>query len=64
MSCWCGVPAGLFTFGYPRDKIADFGERISAAFGGRVIVNVGDILPPTGDIEAVIELGERIASLP
>jgi hypothetical protein len=64
MSCWCGVPAGLFTFGYPRDKIADFGERISGAFGGRVIVNVGDILPPTGDIGAVIELGKRMAALP
>ncbi len=64
MSCWCGVPAGLFTFDYPRDKIADFGERIAAAFDGRVIVNVGDILPPTGDIEAVIELGKRIAALP
>ena len=62
MRCWCGVPAGLFTFGHPRDKIADFGERIVGAFGGMVIANVGDILPPTGDIEAVIALGERIAS--
>jgi hypothetical protein len=64
MHCWCGVPAGLFTFGHPRDKIADFGERIVKAFDGRVIVNVGDILPPGGDIEAVIELGRRIASIP
>jgi len=63
MSCYCGVPAGLFTFGYPRDGISDFGERIFRAFRGRVIVNVGDILPPTGDIEAVIELGRRIESL-
>ena len=62
MRCWCGVPAGLFTFGYPRDKIADFGERVVRAFGGMVIANVGDILPPTGDIEAVIALGERIAA--
>jgi hypothetical protein len=64
MRCWCGVPSGLFAFDYPREKIADFGERIARAFGGSVIVNVGDILPPTGDIEAVIGLGQRIAALP
>ncbi|MEI6386404.1 MAG: uroporphyrinogen decarboxylase family protein [Spirochaetota bacterium] len=64
MSAYCGVPSGLFTFGYPRSGIEDFGERIVRAFGGRVIVNVGDILPPTGDIEAVIALGERVESLP
>jgi len=63
MSAWCGVPSGLFTFGYPREKIADFGERISRAFDGRVVVNVGDILPPMGDIEAVIGLGERMEGL-
>ncbi len=63
LRCWCGVPAGLFTIGHPHEAIADFGERIARAFGGRVIVNVGDILPPLGDFGAVVALGERIASL-
>jgi hypothetical protein len=36
------------------------GERIVKAFAAEVIVNVGDILPPTGDIEQVIALGEAV----
>jgi hypothetical protein len=63
MTCWCGVPAGLLTIDLPRAEIADFGERIVRAFKGRVILNVGDILPPTGSIASVITLGERAASL-
>jgi hypothetical protein len=63
MSCYCGVPAALFVTGTPHGDIADFGERITRAFGGRAVVNVGDILPPRGDIGAVVALGERISSL-
>jgi hypothetical protein len=63
MSCYCGVPASLFTTGAGRGIVAEFGERIARAFGGRVIVNVGDILPPNGDVDAVIALGERISSI-
>ena len=63
MSCYCGVPAVLFTLGHPIREIVNFGERIAKAFKNRVIVNVGDILPPTGDINAVIALGERLASV-
>ena len=61
--CYCGVPAGLFTIGMPHQKIADFGERIARAFERAVIVNIGDILPPTGDIESVIALGRRMSAL-
>jgi hypothetical protein len=64
MRCYCGVPAGLLTIGLPTAQIADFGERIVRAFAGQVIVNVGDILPPTGDIEQVIALGERVRRTP
>ncbi len=63
MSCYCGVPASLFTTGADPNSLADFGERIARAFGGRVIVNVGDILPPNGSIEGVIEVGRRLDSL-
>jgi hypothetical protein len=63
MRCYCGVPASLFTTGVPTREIAGFGGRVVRAFDGRVIVNVGDILPPTGDIEAVVALGEAVRSL-
>jgi hypothetical protein len=64
MRCYCGVPSGLLTIGLPSGEIADFGERIVRAFAGQVIVNVGDILPPTGDILQVIALGERVRVVP
>ena len=60
ISCYCGVPATMFTTDLPPEQIATFGERIVQAFSGRVIVNVGDILPPTGDINRVIALGDRV----
>ena len=62
MSCYCGVPASLFTTGRAPGELADFAERIERAFDGNVIVNVGDILPPNGSIEAVIEVGRRLAA--
>jgi hypothetical protein len=63
MRCYCGVPASLFTTGVPTEDICGFGERIVRAFAGQVIVNVGDILPPTGDIARVVALGERISTV-
>ena len=60
VSCYCGVPASLFATAQPAGRLADFAERIVRAFSGRVIVNVGDILPPNGSIEAVIEIGRRL----
>jgi hypothetical protein len=62
MSCYCGVPASLFATGQSPAKLADFAERIVQAFSGRVIVNVGDILPPNGNIDGVIEIGRRLST--
>jgi len=62
MSCYCGVPASLFTTGRPPMELADFGERIERAFDGNVVVNVGDILPPNGSIDGVIEVGRRLGA--
>jgi len=58
MCCYCGVPSTLFTQGLPDKTILEFGRRILEAFAGRVILNVGDILPPGADIQQVIRLGE------
>jgi hypothetical protein len=58
MSCYCGVPAALFCQEVKDEVIVEFGRRILDAFAGRVILNVGDILPANGDIYQVIHLGE------
>ncbi|MFH1068401.1 MAG: uroporphyrinogen decarboxylase family protein, partial [Candidatus Glassbacteria bacterium] len=60
MVTYLGVPASLFCQGLPTQEILEFGERIIEALAGRVILNVGDILPPNGDIEQVIALGEMV----
>ena len=62
LGCYCGVPACLFTTGTLPAALADFAERIARAFEQRVIVNVGDILPPNGEIDGVIEIGRRMAA--
>jgi len=59
MFAFLGVPSVLFCQGVPDEQILSFGERIVESFRGRGILNVGDILPPDGDIEQVIALGEQ-----
>jgi hypothetical protein len=58
MHCYCGVPSTLFTQKIPDVEIINCGKRILNAFQGKVILNIGDILPPNGDIEQVIKLGQ------
>ena len=58
MHAYCGVPATLFAQNLDTKKITDFGKRIVKAFDSKVILNVGDILPPNSDIGQVIELGK------
>ena len=60
MSCYCGVPATLLCRSATGEQVVAFGRRILEAFGGRVILNVGDILPPDGDIRHVVALGEMV----
>ncbi|KPK80483.1 MAG: hypothetical protein AMJ81_12070 [Phycisphaerae bacterium SM23_33] len=62
LACYCGVPATLLCQHLPDEEIVDFGRRILDAFAGRVILNIGDILPPNGDIQQVIRLGEMSRS--
>ena len=62
MYAFCGVPASLFCQGLPTEEILAFGDRITKALKGRAILNVGDILPPNGDIEQVIALGKFVKS--
>ena len=64
MKAFCGVPSSLFCQKLPMEKILAFGDRIRRAFKGRGILNVGDILPPDGDIEQVIALGTHVRAHP
>jgi hypothetical protein len=61
MTCYCGVPATLLCTGRDDGSVTAFGRRIVEAFDGRVILNVGDILPPDGRIEQVVALGQVAA---
>ena len=54
---YCGVPSVFFTQPTPLDEITAFAERIITALAGRVILNIGDILPADGDIQKAIALG-------
>lgn len=63
MSAFCGVPSTLFCGTAELDDITAYADRIMRALSGRVVVNVGDILPPMGDIELVRGLGRHIDSM-
>jgi len=58
MRAYCGVPSTLFVQGVDDEVITAFGRRIIDAFHRKVILNVGDILPPGADIDQVVALGK------
>jgi hypothetical protein len=62
--CYCGVPATLFSQGLPTETILAYGSRILDAFAGRVLLNVGDILPTDGSIDQLIALGDLARAYP
>jgi hypothetical protein len=59
---WCGVPATLFCENIASDEaIRAYARRILDTFGPRVILNVGDQLPPNADLEKVRLLADAAA---
>jgi len=60
LHCYCGVPSTLFTQHLPEREITAFANRIIKAFDGKVILNVGDVLPPDGDINLVVAAGQTV----
>lgn len=62
---WCGVPATMFCgSAFDGEAIRAFARRILDTFGPRVILNVGDQLPPNADLEKVrllVETAEAYA---
>jgi hypothetical protein len=64
MKAYCGVPSTLFCQRLPTADILKFGDRITTALRGHGILNIGDILPPDGDIDQVIALGKHVHGEP
>ncbi|MFH1614817.1 MAG: hypothetical protein ABIG61_07020 [Planctomycetota bacterium] len=58
MKTYCGVPSIFFVQETYKDEICAFAMRIVNSLKGKVILNVGDVLPQNGDIYKVIELGK------
>ncbi|MEW6235739.1 MAG: uroporphyrinogen decarboxylase family protein [Candidatus Omnitrophota bacterium] len=57
---YCGIPACLFAANRPDEEILAWAETIERESRGRMILNVGDILSPEGNIEQVIRVGEWV----
>jgi hypothetical protein len=63
MRAYCGVPSIFFTQNADASEITAFAERIINGLAGKVILNIGDILPADGDIYKAIELGRWVAGI-
>ena len=58
MYAYCGVPSTYFVQNLPDEQILASAEEIVSALRGRVILNVGDVLPGNGSLRQVIRLAE------
>jgi len=58
MYAYCGVPSTFFAQNLPDEQILASAEEIVSALHGRVILNVGDVLPGNGNLKQVIGLGD------
>ncbi|MCL2751379.1 MAG: hypothetical protein FWE62_01340 [Firmicutes bacterium] len=54
---YCGVPASMILENADSAPAIEFAGRIVKAFGGEVIVNIGDVTPVNGSLQAVIGIG-------
>ena len=61
MRAYCGVPSIFFLEHTSGREIISFAKRIVRALAGRIILNIGDILPASGDIYKAIALGKWVA---
>jgi len=62
MKAYLGVPSSFFVHNTPLERIITFTERIIRTLKGRLILNLGDILPSNGDIYKAIEMGKWVAN--
>lgn len=64
LTAFVGVPSSLFCDGTSIEVLCDIADRIIRAFDGKVIINVGDILPANGDIRKLAAVGAYIQQHP
>ena len=57
---WAGVPSTLFCAGGARQTVVEYARRLCDALGDRLILNVGDQLPPDADIALVEAVSEWV----
>lgn len=63
MYTYCGIPSTLFVQNLKDSAIIEFAARILNALKGRLILNVGDVLPPNGNLNQVIKVGEWLKTI-
>ena len=63
LKAYCGVPSTLFCTGAPTEEIIAYARRIEQSLAPNVILNVGDVLPPNGDIDQAIALNRGLSPI-
>lgn len=58
---WCGVPASMVADGTSLETILEMNESIKSALGDRVILNIGDQVPPDADIDKVAAIARHVS---
>jgi len=60
MYAYCGVPCALFVGEAGFGKVKENAESIIKALKGKVILNVGDIMPSNGNFDLLVELSDSL----
>ena len=64
MYAYCGVPCALFIGEGGFGKVKENAESIIKALKGKVILNVGDIMPSNGNFDLLVELSDSLKEFP
>ncbi|MEI6845654.1 MAG: uroporphyrinogen decarboxylase family protein, partial [Candidatus Firestonebacteria bacterium] len=60
---YCGVPCTLFVQDLEEEVILGNARSIINALKGKLILNIGDIMPANGKIDLLLKVGELVADL-
>ena len=59
---WAGVPSSMFSAAATQQDVVDYAKRLIDTLGDKLILNVGDQLPPDADISLVEVVTEVVNS--
>ena len=57
---WAGVPSSMFCAAATRQDVVDYAKKLIDTLGDKLILNVGDQLPPDADISLVEAVTEAV----